>query len=745
MGDGDPSAKTGSKVLAIVRNAVLVVRLLRMPIVVTLIAGSVLVLPEQTIEVYRSIAQDVLFIEGGVRAKIEFGLASAGLLAMGLAIWYVAALLGQRLGHRIPPEARPALEWLPRILVLMLFTAAAVGVYCAQTEEPTDDTRAAALTALQYRLDLATPGVAQRMLSLLFSYNQYLRTASIVILVVGTLLATSLPLLRANARSDALFSRRASVLLYGVIAAIALLFIASPVALPQAAGTLAVFSAFIVCLVLVLAQLGYWSDTHGVPYFIILVLVMIVLSLTDANDNHWIYASAPREGGKPAQTSGAAVPLGGEFQRWWESRLPEHAQYEQHNRPYPIYVIAAQGGGVYAAAHTVSMLGALQHRCPAFARHLFAISGVSGGSVGAAGFIGLLKQTGSAASTSGAGPVCHDRAPPYKDSLIDLGDQLQNEDLLSPLFAALVFPDLIQRFLPFPIGALDRARRLELAFEHSLDAVMADLKKPDRPNETFGPNFLRARFTEHWSPEGNTPALVINTTEVGSGRRRVIAPFVFAGHDLLFLPLASEAAHLTNLSVSTAAMLSARFPWVTPAGTFYDFERDEKIRLVDGGYFENSGVATALDLIRALEKAAEEHGFADKVRIHLIVLTRGDYPKQKFYGLNEALSPVEALLSTRTSRAYITIAEAARELNGSQPTAAARTLAMMRLRKITLEDMGYPPPLGWRLSAITMLLIQAQNGIGSECKPPGDDPKSKRVRFEAFCLLDVVARELQGE
>src|SRR5262249_14215443 len=116
-----------------------------------------------------------------------------------------------------------------------------------------------------------------------------------------------------------------------------------------------------------------------------------------------------------------------------------------------------------------------------------------------------------------------------------------------------------------------------------------------------------------------------------------------------------------------------------------------------------------------------------------------------FYGLNEALSPVQALLSTRTSRAYITIAEAARELNGSQPTAAARALAMMRLRKINLQDMGYPPPLGWRLSAVTMLLIQAQNGIGSECKPPSDDPQSKPARFEAFCLLDVVARELRGD
>jgi len=262
-----------------------------------------------------------------------------------------------------------------------------------------------------------------------------------------------------------------------------------------------------------------------------------------------------------------------------------------------------------------------------------------------------------------------------------------NEDFLSPLLAALVFPDLIQRFLPFPIGAFDRARRLELAFENALDTVLADVKKSGAL--THGSNFLRSRFVDHWNPEGGTPALVFNTTEVGSSRRRVIAPFKFDGSDLLFLPIAGQNTPLGNLSVSTAAILSARFPWITPAGTFRELERNETVRLVDGGYFENSGVATAIDLIRALQVAAEQYGLANKISLNLIVLTRGDFPRQEFYGLNEILSPIQALLSTRQSRAFITIAEATRELDRDLPV-GSRTLAMMHLRKINLEDMGYP-------------------------------------------------------
>src|SRR5262249_39090307 len=150
---------------------------------------------------------------------------------------------------------------------------------------------------------------------------------------------------------------------------------------------------------------------------------------------------------------------------------------------------------------------------------------------------------------------------------------------------------------------------------------------------------------------------IINTTEVGSGRRRVIAPFRFARESILFLPIGedfpadSEAARINDLPVSTAAILSARFPWVTPAGTFLDYQRDPstgqperdrplaRFRLVDGGYFENSGVATAVDLIRAMEDTAKRWGFLDKIRIRLIVLTRGGYPSQTFYGLNEVVSP----------------------------------------------------------------------------------------------------------
>jgi hypothetical protein len=56
----------------------------------------------------------------------------------------------------------------------------------------------------------------------------------------------------------------------------------------------------------------------------------------------------------------------------------------------------------------------------------------------------------------------------------------------------------------------------------------------------------------------------------------------------------------------TAAIASARFAWVTPAATMPC--NGSSWRLVDGGYFENSGLTTAFDLIGAMAAGAAEAG-----------------------------------------------------------------------------------------------------------------------------------------
>jgi hypothetical protein len=136
----------------------------------------------------------------------------------------------------------------------------------------------------------------------------------------------------------------------------------------------------------------------------------------------------------------------------------------------------------------------------------------------------------------------------------------------------------------------DRARALEHGLEASWQRIVTqnDLYGPRVQDKTA--NTMAEPFLSLW-PHGFdkslfTPALVLNTTEVDSGRRRLISPFTFEGlSDLRFFPLscksvgAAQEGKIESLALSAAAVLSARFPWVTPSGWYYDlFEQGECIR-----------------------------------------------------------------------------------------------------------------------------------------------------------------------
>ena len=113
-----------------------------------------------------------------------------------------------------------------------------------------------------------------------------------------------------------------------------------------------------------------------------------------------------------------------------------------------------------------------------------------------------------------------------------------------------------------------------------------------------------------------------------------------------FFPL--WANELAQIPLSTAAVLSARYAWIVPPAWYSEpgtkLDGDMKTQVADGGYFENSGVATALDIIRGMKSVTALRG---KVDIRLIILTRGDYANESSLGAEELSAPIRALLSTR--------------------------------------------------------------------------------------------------
>jgi len=287
------------------------------------------------------------------------------------------------------------------------------------------------------------------------------------------------------------------------------------------------------------------------------------------------------------------------------------------------------------------------------------------------------------------------------------------DDYLSPVLAKLAAPDLTQRFLPMSIAAFDRSTGLEMAWEQSYRDATND--------STFDQAFLQLRDT---SARPTTPLLLLNATHVETGRRYIASSSQLAGivHD------AADIHHAlgdtVDLPLSTAVHNSARFTYVSPPGRLAT--SDTLGHVVDGGYFENSGLVTVQELFAAISR--DTLGIARRRPLVVIYLCNDakscahdinpvirDSSAKAPPGLgNEALGPVNAVLNARDARGSLARAQllqavdsahfiqlnvcdsVPRLLTTAPDTAVkpdAQVLEQSRKRAVS-------PPLGWLLSKL---------------------------------------------
>lgn len=732
------------------------IRVVRVPLAVSILCAIAFSIPMQTIEIYRSIAQSVSlgFLDSGER----FWEGVAGLVSvviLGLAIWVATQWALSRKWLVCPPRIRATACALIAVAPLL---GASYGVYRAIPPAASPEVFAAAKLALADIVMAATGHVPpdselEKAATMILDYKKVLTWGWSTLLALAVALFFSLSLLGRSARVQAFAARLAAnrrAALYVSGAALIVLILMPPQPIITL-GTLTIFCVFAVLVLFILTAAALFADRTRIPVIGALVFYVAVLSLLGWNDNHRAFTlpdkAASAKGAAEIQKDAKPPTLDTAFLAWLNSR-PDQDTFK--NERYPVYIVAAQGGGIYAAAHTALVLGGLQDNCPSFAAHTFAVSGVSGGSVGSALFGTVLKAAGSTSSdalnnTSCSTPQLGPDKKEWPINLVQISDRVLSHDLLSPVVYGLLFSDFAQLFIPARNVFTDRARQFELALEantrRGLDDELISLGRARVDSLA-----MASSYYDYWSPTDTWPALLLNTTEVGSGRRRVISPFDFSSDDAQILPIFQGP--LKRLPLSTASVLSARFPWVTPPG-WYDQEfetpppkagetsKTYENQLVDGGYFENSGVATALDLIRAIQRIP---GVKDRTSIRLIVLTRADYENDTFFGTESASAPVRALLNARSARGVMSVKGAQREL--ADQLAEPSKLGPLLVRQVYLRDMDYPPALGWRLSKVTGFLIQAQNARPDGCSLESGFGKPIAGRFDADCVLSLLRHDL---
>lgn len=186
---------------------------------------------------------------------------------------------------------------------------------------------------------------------------------------------------------------------------------------------------------------------------------------------------------------------------------------------------------------------------------------------------------------------------------------LTSKDYLTPLIVGFMFPDMLQRFSPIIINGSDRARFLEDAFskEYSFMTQKSNLDSA----------FLQINSTSNFA----SPMMFFNTTEVETGRKALISNVKLS--DKYFYDVVDVIDSLkADMPLKTAATNSARFPIVTPAGLVLQNDTTSS-SLVDGGYFENTGLHTTFQLLRLLQNNLED-SLRKRIQPRIIYLRNGD-------------------------------------------------------------------------------------------------------------------------
>ena len=525
-------------------------------------------------------------------------------------------------------------------------------------------------------------------------------------------------------------------------------------------GPVVVLFLFLLFLCVITSLLSYIYDRYEFPATATLLAAALTWSLLGTNNNHAIRTLTTAAPELPDATAAFAS---------WLKQRPDLDAYA--GRPYPVYLVAAEGGGVYAAAHAASLLARIQDNCPAFAQHVFALSGVSGGSVGLSVFAAAVKvfPPDRPLTVEKRCPANQQDPGPLQKAVKDYF----SEDLITPLLAAGLFPDFLQRFLPVPIGAFDRARALEFSFEGSWRKIVGRVR-PGRAEDIFSEN-----VRDLWDASHDTPALLLNTTVIQTGDRAIVAPFRLRGGHAFADVVPDILNKKTAIRLSTAVGTSARYPLVLPPALVG--EGNSTRQLVDGGYFENSGVQTATDLIENIksgtaskvDKISNDAFGAAKgcatanmalvvlddsqsktVCFKLIVIKSilGKPPDTSLSG--ELLSPFVALYRSSFGKGHITAQSAIRTWCGGDDCGwgPLATTPHSYVHRIKYDDLA----LGWLISEITLdRIIEAGRGL-QDCDASNVPDEERRQTYDSVarnakyaqengCLYGRISKDLVGE
>lgn len=321
-----------------------------------------------------------------------------------------------------------------------------------------------------------------------------------------------------------------------------------------------------------------------------LILLIILAISTSANDNdyHDVKVLSLEERASLKKR----VSLDQYFDQWVQNNAA--LQSDTTDSPFPVFIMATNGGGSIAGYWTgliqASLDDTMNHR---FTQdHLFAVSGVSGGSVGNAMSIAIQQSRKEGLVSDSTN--------------LSLINEIYRHDFLSASIATVLGKDIFQGIIPFKFQTVNSARKVEQAWARGVKWVCgSDLL--NRPFESFW-------YQDNGQVQPGIPLYFANSMRVETGQRAISSPVaidtaIFADA----VDILDFGQRPLTIPLNTAALLSARFPYMNPAGKI-DYAENNSGHFVDGGYFDNSGTITALEILKHLRRHRNQKIATDSVR-----------------------------------------------------------------------------------------------------------------------------------
>lgn len=370
--------------------------------------------------------------------------------------------------------------------------------------------------------------------------------------------------------------------------------------------------------------------------------------------------------------------------RWLEARIKSGA-IDSGEKRYPVFLVAASGGGIRAAYWAAQSLSNLQQRYPSFTDHVLAMSGVSGGALGLATFSAILKESH------------RDRpsAPCLRRSELGFSEcsrEILQHDFLAPAVVKLLTTDVLAAFVP----------GMEPQRGDVLRSAWETVAK-----RALGIDPFAATFDSLWlnDPEYRQPGLFLSSTHVKSGARVITGNVVIIGPPFI-QAWDRQFATVRPVSLGDAVLDSARFPYVSPTGHLKSPILGIWGHVVDGGYIDNSGALVIDELLEALMLVSKTMHVQDRI-VPLALYIDNNVDRVGMYeaeniggrdtfppetGFVELTAPLSTLDTVRQFNTGITLRKLQSDLRSEKG----------KLYGITLVRRGVPIPLGWTLSVDAM-------------------------------------------